>query len=169
LTTTHSLANMVAIDGNNYPRRYATPEDILETWMPQRLRFYNKRKDYLLDLYNHDLKRANNKYVYVKAVVDKKLNMYQADDALELDMLKLGLEKMTTGVDSDKEPTFEYLLSMQMRSMTVKKLTELKKEADDLRAKITELEGKDGKDLWLEDLDNFDKAYAKYLKDHPLV
>lgn len=179
MQATKTLKNMVAIDENNYPTRFSKPEDILKVWCPRRLTYYDRRRDYLLKLAHHNLDRALNRYKYVKAVgVDKTLDMHQDDDALEKAMLKMGLQKMSSSVVPERDSTtggddnssssssvsFDYLLSMQMRSMTVKKLAELKKEADIMRQKIKDLEGTTGADLWRADLDSFEIGYKKYLQ-----
>jgi DNA topoisomerase-2 len=94
MTTTAKFTNMVVVDTNNYPLRYDSAEQILEAWCERRLVFYDKRYEYQLGLYKRELLRAKNRYVFVKAVVDKKLNMHQRRDALEKDMLALKLSKM---------------------------------------------------------------------------
>ena len=71
-------------------------------------------------------------------------------------MVELGLEK--------KDDKFDYLLSMQARSFTKKKVDELEKEIEKVKAKIGTLKKKTEKVMWLEDLDEFDKAYATFLK-----
>ena len=92
-------------------------------------------------------------------VRDGKLKLYHKDD-VDDDKLYSAMEGF--GLKRENE-RYDYLLSMQMRSMTAAKLDELQREIDKLKAKIAELEGKSEKDLWREDLDNFKKAYTKFL------
>jgi DNA gyrase/topoisomerase IV subunit B len=167
LQTVSPLTNIHVIDEHDYPRKYSCPEDLLTDFCPKRLEFYERRKDYWLGEYEKDLEKESDRYKFVKSVVDKKLNMYQQDDKLEADMLKLGLRKISTGKenkDGEIKESFDYLLSMQMRSMTVKRLEEIKKDVDNIKAKIDELSSKSAKDLWKEDLAAFRAAYAKFLK-----
>ena len=183
MVSPNSLSNMVVVDTNGYPLKYDSAEEIIEAWCERRLVFYDKRYEYIMALYKHDLKKAKCKYVYVKAVVDKKLDMYQGDEDLEKDMISLNLVKMRgkfsmTGEmyedeieekESKNEISFDYLLTMHMRSMTVKKLQELKKEIENAITKINLLKAKNSKDLWREDLSGFQVSYKKYLNDYPLV
>jgi DNA topoisomerase-2 len=162
LKSTHSLTNMVLIDENDYPKRYNTAEEILEEFCERRIVFYDKRKTYLLDSLHKKYKVESNRYKFVKAVVDGRLKLNQEDTQLESDMMSLKLAKMSTG--ETREPSYDYLLSMQMRSMTKKKLEELQKLIDNINKDITILQGKKAKDLWMEDLDNFEKEYARFLK-----
>jgi len=189
LTKTYKFTNMVTLDSNNYPTRHATVEDILSQWCTKRLKYYHLRYKYLLDSLAKELKKAQNKYIFVKAVIKKELDMYQEDEDLEKDIEKLGIEKMekekkdkNDNEEKDKKKDkkeenykkeikydYSYLLRMQMRSMTVKKLEEIKKEADIIQSKIDELKTKTAADLWENDLDNFEKAYHKYIDRYPLI
>ena len=168
LQTTKSLGNMRAIDENNFPTLYKSAEDIIEEWCKHRLYYYNKRREYIINSLKFDILKASNKYNYVKSVIDKKLNMYQEDDKLEESMVNLGLTKMGGSYRNKENVSFEYLLGMQMRSMSKKKLEELKCELDTHEAKLKAMESKSDKDLWKEDLNEFETAYKKYINSREL-
>jgi DNA topoisomerase-2 len=161
LQATNRLTNIYVIDENDYPRKYSRPEELLQDFCTTRLEYYDKRRDYWLDYWGAELAKETSRHKFVKAVVDKKLNMYQEDDALEGAMIKLGLKKIE---DSKGNETFDYLLSMQMRSMTVKRLEEIKKEVEKIKVRLSTLEAKTSKDLWREDLDKFKEAWVKFQK-----
>lgn len=163
LSATISMRNMVLIDENNYPKIYKTAEDILDVWIKKREYIYLKRYVHLLKKLQHAIDLATYKYKFIKLVVDKKLDVHQEDEALEKNMLKLKLKKMNRGVLDESEETFDYLLSMQMRSMTVKRMNELQNEIDKCQSDLDVLKEKIHTDLWLEDLDTFEKAYDKYM------
>ena len=143
------------------PIRYSSAEEILKEFCVKRLEYYTRRKRYLLKSYRKDLKIASNRYLFVKSVVDGNLEMNQKDEALEQDMEDLGLVRMFEG---EKEG-YEYLLSMQMKSMTLKKLNELEKYIDSLNVKISELRAKTEGDIWKEDLDVFEAEYDRFLEN----
>jgi len=161
---TRSLKNMVAIDENDYPHRFASPEDVLRFFCPRRLKYYQLRKDHLLDVMNRELMMASNRYRFVKGVVDKKLDLHQKKNALEVTLAgkPWKFDRIVSGKST--EASYEYLLSMQMRSMTVEKLAELKKEVDRLENEIAVLTAKTDQVLWREDLTAFRAAYKKFLK-----
>lgn len=183
LSTTHPLTNMVAIDANNYPTRYKSPEHVLEEWCPVRLAFYKKRHDYIIRKLKHEKLLASNRYIFVKAVgVDKTLDLYQEDEVVEELLTEMKLDKMSSklyeenekdeeeGEDKKgKEPSYDYLLQMQMRSMTKKKLEELKKEIDKAKEKIKEMKDTPFEQLWVNDMNEFEKAWDEYLKDTQLI
>ena len=110
-------------------------------------------------MYKHNLKVATNKYIFVKAVVDRDLDMHQPPEPLEADMKALSLKRM------GDEENYDYLLNMTMRSMTPKRLTDLKKEKEKWTTIRETLKEKSDEDLWNEDLDRFQVAYKKFLKN----
>lgn len=160
MKTKESLRNMMALDENNYPHKFNSPEEYLYIFCERRLEFYQKRKDYLLKVWNIDLKKASNRYRFVKAVgVDKKLDLHVPDDELEKVLEGWKFDRVLSG----KEESYDYLLSMQMRSMTQARLQELQKEVEKIKIQIDTLSKKSSKDLWNDDLDIFEKAYQKFL------
>lgn len=167
MQTTYSLKNMTAIDRNGIPRKYETPEDILNEWCPVRLEYYEKRRNYIIELCKYEHTKVTSKYKYIKLVIDKELDMYQDDEKLEMDMIKHKLEKLKNSFGSDKEKNYDYLLSMQMRSMTVNKLEELQKEVGKIKEKLKNTKSKTAKQMWIEDLDNFEVEYKKFMKNNP--
>ena len=156
-----SLTNMHVIDENNYPRKYSSPEGLLVDFCAKRLEFYGKRKNYWTREYQKQFDKESDRYKYVKAVIEGKLAMKQEEAKLEASMLKLGLRKAS---DAKGKVSFDYLLSMQMRSiMSANKLDEIKKEVARVKALLDGMKSKTSKDLWKDDLGLFREAYAKFL------
>ncbi len=166
MQTMFSLTNMHVIDENNYPHKYFSPEDLLKDFCVKRLEYYGRRKKYWTGEYQKQLDRESDRYKYVKAVIEGKLAMKQEDAKLEAAMIKLGLRKVVAHDDSVKsKASFDYLLSMQMRSiMSANKLEEIKKEVERIKALLLHMKTKTPEELWQEDLDTFKIAYAKFLK-----
>lgn len=139
-----ALSNMVLLDTDGRPKRYTTAEDIADEFYEARLALYAKRKEYLLKTWGEDLIRARARYTFVAAVVARTLNLNQSDEAVEAALVALKLPKLSGD--------YEYLLSMQMRSMTARKLDELAKEATTLEGRIAKLKSSSAKDLYLKEL-----------------
>jgi DNA gyrase/topoisomerase IV subunit B len=157
-----SLTNMHVIDENNYPRKYSRAEDLLDDFYVKRLEFYEKRKSYWTREYQKQFDKESDRYKYVQAVIEGKLAMKQEDSKLEAAMLKLGLRK---AADAKGKTSFDYLLSMQMRSiMSANKLEEIKKEVEKIKTLLNHMKNNSAEELWLEDLEKFDIAYEKFLK-----
>ncbi len=160
LQKNRSLKNMVAIDEKDYPYRFGTPEELLECFCHKRLGCYSKRKAYLLALWNKDLSKAKNRYRFIEAVgINRKLDLHSFEEEEGL------YKEMTSKWKFDRiDGNFDYLLGMQVRSLTRKKADTLKKEQIQLEEKISNLKSKTPKDLWKEDLVRFKAAYKKFQK-----
>ena len=57
--------------------------------------------------------------------------------------------------------SYDYLLSMPMKSMTGANLDRLKGQMKDLKAQLDRLKGMSAEELWQDDLNEFKKAYFK--------
>ncbi len=160
LQKSRSLKNMVAIDEKNYPYRFSSPEDILECFCQKRLGFYSKRKEYLLKMWAVDLLKAENKYRFVKAVgIDRELDLHSFEE--DEDLFK---EMITKWKFSKINDSFDYLLGMQVRSLTRKRADMLEKEQEKIKVLMADMKAKTNKDLWKSDLAKFKVAYKKYKK-----
>lgn len=161
LVSTKNLTNLYFLDEDENPVKCRRIEDLIKLWYPKRLQIYVDRRNYILNDLKDKHQRASNKYLFVKGVVDKEIDMHQSDEALEALLESRGLERLAY---EGKDPSYEYLLSMQMRSMTESRLAELAQEEEKLRKQIKTLKKKTPKDLWREDLDVFEVEYEKFLK-----
>ena len=187
LQKTFSLKNMVLINENDLPQKYASAEDIIKDFCPKRLEYYEKRKNYLSDTKKVKLMKARAKFSFIEAVKDKKLNLYLEEDVLDKVLSeepwsfpKFASQKINDDKDKcdsenkdseNKEtknknntPSYDYLLRLQIRTMTVKKLEGLKNEAEKLESELQKINMTSPTDMWIQDLDLFEVEYKKFLK-----
>jgi hypothetical protein len=68
--------------------------------------------------------------------------------------------------EDDGSFSYEYLLNMKIKSLTKKKVEELKGQHLNKLALYNDLETKSEKDLWKADLQNFLDVYRKRLKEY---
>lgn len=190
LKMTHSLTNMILLNAKGIPTKYARAEDILTEWCEWRYQLYEKRKQWWVSRWTRDLVRQTQRYKYVKAVIDGDLDLHQKAQELEESMLAVGLKKLVpdskwkSSEENEEDPeaqegapedenleegNFDYLLSMQMRSMTVERLEEIRKEKQRIQEKIDDYNSASAEELWERDLVNFEKAYAIFLKDQDAI
>ena len=66
----------------------------------------------------------------------------------------------------DRSVSYGYLLNMQIRTLTEKRLEALRKEYNEKMAAYDTLNGKTEKDLWMEDLAEFQKSYEKFYEEY---
>ena len=62
--------------------------------------------------------------------------------------------------------SYDYLLKMQIRKLTKKEVEKMKEEYENKLIEYEILNNKSEKDLWKEDLDNFEMVYKKMLEKY---
>ncbi len=162
-----SYSNMWAVDENNYPRLFETPEDILRVFCVKRLHYYNLRYEHILNKLEKSMMRAKNQYKFVEAIVGKKLSIHLPN--AELDTLLSGkkwkFDRIHKKDEDETKPLhgYSYLLSITLWNMTVEKMESLQKEFEKHSGMYEDLNNKTSRDLWREDLLELRDAYAKFL------
>ena len=150
---------MVLYNSNNILTRYHSVLDIIEEYYKIRLIFYDKRRENMLSKLNHNRDIYENKIRFIQEQMDNTLILYKKKKDIVLDELETKQYKKF-----GEPPSYEYLLGMRMDSVTMEKLEKLKEELNDINDNINDLDGKSGKDLWINDIDDFMKAYIDYYK-----
>lgn len=173
-----SYSNMWAIDENSYPHHFETPEEILVAFCKKRYFFYQLRYNSMMKVYEDEKLKAHNQYRFVKAIVEKELDITSLSNE-ELDALLSNAPWQfdrifgkrngngSSGEDVEKINTplagFSYLFDIQIRSMTKSKFEDLFSEYEKYAAKIEMLLSKTPRDLWKDDIRNLREAYQRFL------
>jgi len=161
LTSKFKTTNMVAFDTNGIIRRFTSAGEILEEFYGKRLAKYGERKAHELDRLAKEIVELEARHTFVKAVVEKRLVVANAEDDDLLAALKGLLLPMLSEGEGLKG--YEYLLKMRVDRLKASAVKELEAELDAVRAKSSALEATKPEMLWLHDLDGFDKAWEEYM------
>jgi DNA topoisomerase-2 len=145
------LTNMVLLDKVGVPHKYTSVQEIIDVFCDERLVYYTKRKEVLLEELNAEYQEKMNKARYIN---DINAGMIQLMGIPEKDLIRQ-LVAMEFWAKSGK---FDYLLDMSNRSLTEERALKLKMAADECRLKIKKLMKKGEREMWLEDLDDLEKA-----------
>lgn len=160
LTSSFKTTNMVAFDVNGCIRRFTNVGEILERFYSERIAKYADRKAHELARLAAELVEISARLKFVKAVVEKKLIVANAED----DALLAGLRALELPTLSDGEGLkgYEYLLRMRVDRLKASAVSELERDVSALTEKRTKLEGTTIETLWLDDLENFSIAWNDY-------
>jgi DNA gyrase/topoisomerase IV subunit B len=172
-------SNMVLFDENGSIRKYKSIDEIIDSFCRVRMVYYVKRKKHLLEKLDHDIKFMGNKKRFLTEVLNGDIKLFDVSGKtrksrktadLNADLESRGYDKIMKDEKDDEEEEkeeksgYDYLLRLQFRSITEERINKLEK---DIASKIKERDGlakKKEKDLWVSDLDEFEKAYVKWLK-----
>lgn len=160
-----TISNMYALNEHGCPVKFESTSDIFEYYFPRRLALYTIRKRYLLNQMKHELVLNKNRYKFIKEVaIDKTLDLYQTHDQITKELEERGYDKLSVSGE-DEGKSFAYLLNMSARSFNRDKADEIKESVQRIKKDVEILTKKSPGDLWIEDLDNFEKEYELFLEE----
>ena len=138
-------SNMVLFDENGFIKKYDSIDEIINSFCKIRFEYYIKRKKYILDNLNHEIKFLGNKKRFLEEVMSGDVKLF--DDSgktrkskktarLIADLESRGYDKeINEKVDDENENNddenetqngYDYLLRLQFRSITEEKIDKLK-------------------------------------------
>lgn len=140
--------NLTTIDENNKIKVFNTAEDLLDSYKEIKLKFTDLRKQSIISDLTQELRILISKYLFVSGIVDEKIivNKQSKDKIVK----QLENNKNIIKVDN----SYDYLLRMQIHSLTIEKLKELKAEIDSKNNELKTISSKSNKDIWFEDLND---------------
>ena len=131
---------------------FETSSEIVEYFVNFRLTYYHKRKKFMLDKMQHELKILSNRGRFIKAILDEKLKVNGVSKSIIIEGIEeMGLEKI--------DDSYDYLLRMPIYSLTKELFEKLKEDFTAKKADIKTLEETDPKDMYLEDLNELKKKF----------
>lgn len=148
--TSSITENFTTLDENNKLKIFDSAEDILKYFVDFRLKYYQKRKDYLIDKYKKELNELCWRAKFIKSIIDKKLvvNNKPKDEIVEW-LEENKFDKMNGD--------YGYLLSMQIYSLTKEKYDDLICRAKQKKGSLDDIMKKNPKEMYLEDLQDLKK------------
>jgi DNA topoisomerase-2 len=155
LSTTVSTTNMHLFDANCRLHKYADVYEIMEAFIPIRLRTYQKRKDYLVEALQRKLTKLANRVRYIQETLDDTIDLRKKTAPQVTDLL-------TTRRFVPLEGDFNYLIKMPMNSVTAENVASLQKDHRDTEEELRVLQGTTIQQLWLKELSTFGKEYDAY-------
>ena len=183
-----NTSNMHLFNEKGRITKYKTPNDILLEFCQVRKTFYRKRKDYLQDQLQNELEKLSNQARFILAVIKdevkirnvaRKKVIQQLEEQKYQKFLKGQAKKVKTendleeddegegesGEPKEKNCGYEYLLSMNLWSLTEEKVKKLLAQRDIKQDELDVLLGKKPEDLWTEDIAALEEQYTKFIAD----
>lgn len=155
LTTTVSESNMHLFDADCRLHKYQSVEEIIDAFYDVRLRTYQKRKDALIIDMQALLVKLSNRARYIQATLRGEVDLRRKSNVQVLEMLEqMAYDK----IDGD----YKYLIKMAMDSVTDEHATKIMKEHVDTQHELAVLMGTSLRDIWVRELDSFEKEYDIY-------
>eukprot|EP00928_Gymnodinium_smaydae_P070564 TRINITY_DN54374_c0_g1_i1.p1 TRINITY_DN54374_c0_g1~~TRINITY_DN54374_c0_g1_i1.p1 ORF type:complete len:1314 (-),score=374.03 TRINITY_DN54374_c0_g1_i1:105-3977(-) len=160
-----SETNMVLFDHEGKITKYKNVIEIMKEFAKVRLKIYDVRKKYLVDKLTLEKELLANRARFIGMIIAKKLhinNRKKADVVKDLTRLKFRKFGDTTAPRTG----FEYLLIMQIASLTLERKLELEALFKAKAEELVKLKKTTIQQMWLNDLDALEEAvHALYDAD----
>ena len=149
LKSTISTGNMVLFKGDKLDK-FNTISDIINCFCKERLQLYDKRKKYIVNQLENDLKQLNEKFMFINLVVDDKIIIFKRSE--EDIILKLKEYNFM-----EREGSYDYLLNININKFTKVNIDKIEKELRNKKIELNNIKNKDIIDIWLEELEELEK------------
>lgn len=151
------LSNMVMFDENDQVKRYKNIFEIIDNFCKIRFQYYTKRKAYVIQNQEKILRTLGNKERFIREVIDKTILIMNKEEEKIIEKLE------ERKFDKDENDSFNYLLRMPVRTFTANKVRSLNNEIKSAQTVLDNFRNKNEKDMWISDLDEFEREYDKWL------
>jgi DNA topoisomerase-2 len=121
--------NLTCLDERGKLKIFSSLPELVDYFVKFRLTYYDKRKAYLIDTLEKELVYLSNRARFIKMIIDGKLklgNRPKQEIVTELDELKF--DRINS--------SFDYLLGMQIQTLTKEKYEQLVNEVKDKTAEL---------------------------------
>jgi DNA topoisomerase II len=143
------LTNMHAFNSKGVIQKYGSPNEILKEFAEVRLDLYGKRREYLLKTLREKLPYHENVVRFIRQ---------QCEPTPRPDLRRKTAEECEKLLTAEKflkiKESYDYLMDLPIKSLTLKNAQKHEKDLEDLKQKIVEIEGIAPKQMWLNDLKN---------------
>jgi DNA topoisomerase II len=176
LTTTISCGNTMNLyDENNKLKNFKSPEEILKYYYDKRIEYYELRRQNLIKNLEQDLLMLSTRARFILDVIEdtiKVRNIPEAEIIKQLKQHKYSIiinnvlteyNKLTP--EHIQNGSYDFLITMPIRSMTKEKVEELLKDKEKRSTELEILKIKTNKDIWEEDLKIFEIEYKKHMDE----
>jgi len=163
-----NYSNMHLYNNKGIICKYDCVEDIMKEFYLLRLVYYTKRKDHMLKSMQKELDIYQSKVRFIEEFISGEINILQKEDEeIEALLIEHNYPKFGSGDEEENDSfSYDYLLNMKIKSLTKKKVDELKKLYEAKLALYNDLLTKSEKDLWKADLNKFLEVYKVKLAEY---
>ncbi|MBA42813.1 MAG: hypothetical protein CMF62_02250 [Magnetococcales bacterium] len=171
LTKSVNISNMHLYNKDGFIQKYQNIQEVMKEYYDFRMNIYDKRKAYRIKQLENELKIISNKVRFIKIRIEKKpeekkivrMNNVATEEVItQLETAKF--DKMHSNFNAPLEDrTFEYLLSMQMRSLTKEKVKDLENEKEKKTEELNDYRKTPSNDFWRRELNELMEAYESWI------
>ena len=148
LYTSLSTNNMHLFNDEEKLMKFDNEKEIVDSYFPVRLKYYQKRKDYMVDALQKELTLLSNKARYIQENLDGEIDLRKKKREEILEML---VARKYAVIEDDTD--YKYLLKMPMDSVSAENAEKLINDRINKEAELCAIQSTTIENMWLKDLD----------------
>ncbi len=161
-----NYSNMHLYNPKETINKYDSSDEILREFYSLRLIYYVKRKEHLLKVIQKELNIFESKIRFIEGFIDGSIDIIKKEDEEINKMLEEKEFPKFSSESNEENFSYDYLLNLRIRTLTKSKIEELKNQHENKLALYNDINSKNPKDLWKEDLNKFIEVYRKEKKKY---
>ena len=150
LSTYLSINNMNLFNEKEQLTHYNEIHEICDYFIDHRLKYYNIRKEYIINLLEKQCEILKNKYTYINETLKGTIDLRKKTSEFIQELLE---NKKYIKVEN----TFNYLIKMSMDSVSEDNVESLKKEYEDKCSELVVIKNTTIQQMWLKELTHLEK------------
>ena len=158
LFTTKTTSNIHLFDEKQRMCKFDDVESIIDHYIPIRMEYYQKRKDYMIKMLEREVMILHNKARFIEEQCEDKLDLRRKKKDQVNDLLT---ERKYDKIDEDGD--YKYLVSMPMSSVLEENIEKLRKERDEKKTELEILKQKTIQNMWIDELELLMESYERML------
>ena len=161
LNTTWHTTNMVCFSPEMKIKRYGTVGDMMEDYYQVRLTGYETRKSLEIARLERELVEYDAKARFLQALLEDRMDLRRKTDEEIVEALRAEALPALDGMDKpESADSYEYLLKMRMDRVKASAVEDARNHVEEARVALELLRQTRAEDLWIRDLDVFEKGWA---------
>ena len=146
--------NLTTLDENGKLKIFSSAEEIVEYFVNFRIKFYEKRRQKIIDSLNREINILTSRTLFIKAIIEgtlKVANVKKAQIIEQIENLQIPKE----------DGSYDFLLAMQIHTLTAERYEELLKKIEDLKQALESIIKVTPISLYKKDLKDLRKQLEK--------
>jgi DNA topoisomerase-2 len=166
-----NTSNMYLYNYDGKLQKYDTVEQILLEYFDSRMLTYKKRKEYILRMIKNELDLIYWKIKFLEYVIAEKIEVFKNKKAVSKATVIEKLEgfkfpKLAHSIEAaEEDKSYSYITNIQLFALTEEELEILRKKHEEKLCEYEKYENTSLQQLWLGELNEFEKAYNKWVTE----
>ena len=161
IITTIKTSNM-HLYKKNIITKYHSANHILKDYVEIRLEMYEKRKKYYIKVLENEMLLLKYRKKFIEQILSKKIIIERRKKTdIVQDLINLKYPELATSINS--KPSYDYLTSLPLFSLTLEKIDELNKDYDEKSQELDIYMKTTIQDLWINELEALLVQYNKWI------